>query len=128
MIAGNHINIKMLRTVARRLGPLRERVVFLGGCATYLLITDAAIPEIRPTLDVDVIVDIVSRRQYYKLEKELQELGFTHSLGSKDPICRWQIEGVTVDIMPTDEKILGFSNRWYKSAITHSISIFLNDD
>jgi len=44
MISGNHINIKMLRTVARRLGPLRERVVFLGGCATYLLITDTAIP------------------------------------------------------------------------------------
>ena len=50
MIAGNHINIKMLRTVARHLGPLRERVVFLGGCATYLLITNTAIPEIRPTL------------------------------------------------------------------------------
>lgn len=109
MIAGNHINIKMLRTVARRLGPLRERVVFLGGCATYLLITDAAIPEIRPTLDVDVIVEIVSRLEYYKLEKKLQELGFTHSRRRKDPICRWQIEGVTVDIMPTDEKILGFS-------------------
>jgi len=128
MIAGNHINIEMLRTVASRLGPLRERVVFLGGCATYLLITDTAIPEIRPTLDVDVIVEIASRPQYYKLEKKLQELGFAHSSGNKDPICRWQIEGVTVDIMPTDEKILGFSNRWYKSAITHSISKFLDDD
>ena len=42
MIAGNHTNIKMLRTVARRFGPLRERAVFLGGCATYLLITDNA--------------------------------------------------------------------------------------
>ncbi len=79
MITSNHINIKMLRTVARRLGPLRERVVFLGGCATYLLITDTAIPEIRPTLDVDVIVEIVSRLEYYKLEKKLQELGFAHS-------------------------------------------------
>ena len=128
MIISNHINIKMLRTVARRLGPLRERVVFLGGCATYLLITDTAIPEIRPTLDVDVIVEIVSRLEYYKLEKKLQELGFAHPFGSKDPICRWEIEGVTVDIMPTDEKILGFSNRWYKNAITHSTSIFLDDD
>jgi hypothetical protein len=102
MIISNHINIKMLRTVARRLGPLRERVVFLGGCATYLLITDTAIPEIRPTLDVDVIVEIVSRLEYYKLEKKLQELGFAHSFGSngsKDPICRWEIEGVTVDII-----------------------------
>jgi hypothetical protein len=24
---------------------------------------------------------------------------------------------VKLDIMPTDEKILGFSNRWYKAAI-----------
>ena len=34
------------------------------------------------------------------------------------PICRWQVDGVTVDVMPTDEKILGFANRWYPMCVT----------
>jgi len=34
------------------------------------------------------------------------------------PICRWQVEGVTVDVMPTMEAILGFANRWYPLCVT----------
>jgi hypothetical protein len=32
-------NLEMIRHVARRLGELRERMVFLGGAATVLLIS-----------------------------------------------------------------------------------------
>lgn len=49
-------NLAMVRHVAERLGDLRERVVFLGGAATTLLITDQAAPEVRPTLDVDALL------------------------------------------------------------------------
>lgn len=51
-------NLAMIRRVAFRLGPLRKRVVFLGGAATALLITDSAAPDGRITMDVDVIVEI----------------------------------------------------------------------
>lgn len=54
-------NIELINTVAKRLGPLLDRVVFLGGAATGLLITDTAAPDVRPTLDVDVVVEISSR-------------------------------------------------------------------
>jgi hypothetical protein len=37
--------------VATRLGSLLDKVVFLGGATTSLLITDPAAPEIRGTLD-----------------------------------------------------------------------------
>jgi hypothetical protein len=33
------------------------------------------------------------------------------------PICRWQHGQIKLDLMPLDEKILGFSNRWYKAAM-----------
>lgn len=37
------------------------------------------------------------------------------------PICRWLLDSdigqVKLDVMPVDERILGFSNRWYKAAI-----------
>jgi hypothetical protein len=33
-------------------------------------------PDVRVTQDVDVIVEITSRREYYRLEKELRGKGF----------------------------------------------------
>ena len=50
-------NLAMLERIAEALGPLRHRMVFLGGCATGLLITDPAAAPIRATRDVDVIVE-----------------------------------------------------------------------
>jgi len=38
-------NIELLTRVAEALGDLRERLVFVGGCATALLLTDQAAPR-----------------------------------------------------------------------------------
>ena len=114
-------NLAMVRHVAERLGDLRERVVFLGGAATTLLITDQAAPDVRPTLDVDVIVEIGSGPDYNRLGESLREIGFTEDASEGAPLCRWLIDGIRVDIMPTDERILGFSNRWYLSALRHAV-------
>ncbi len=48
------IHTEMIKQVAERLGPLRPKVVFLGGSATGFQITDKAEPEIRATKDVDI--------------------------------------------------------------------------
>lgn len=45
-------NLAMVERIASALGVFRERVVFLGGCATGLLLTDPAAPVIRTTRDV----------------------------------------------------------------------------
>jgi len=45
---------------AARLGDLRDELVFLGSCATGLLITDRGAPPIRMTRDVDVIAEVSS--------------------------------------------------------------------
>ena len=115
----------MIKQVAERLGPLRAKVVFLGGSATGFHITDRGEAEIRATKDVDIIVDIASIVEYHRLEKSLVELGFFQQIQKDDPICRWYIDDLIVDVMPTDETILGFSNRWYIPAIKNSISIEL---
>ncbi len=115
----------MIKLVAERLGPLRPKVVFLGGSATGFHITDKAEPEIRATKDVDIIVEVASRVDYHQLEKTLRELGFFQKMQKDDPICRWYINDVMVDVMPTDENILGFSNRWYLPAIKNSVTIEL---
>ena len=117
--------IEAIAEVARRLGPLRERVVFLGGAATGLLITDVAAPEMRVTDDVDVIVEVASRTGYYRIEEELRRQGFSQRHEEGDPVCRWTVSGIVVDVMPTDESVLGFGNRWYVPAIEKASTVSL---
>ncbi len=119
------MHIEMIKHVAKGLGQLRPKVVFLGGSATGFHITDKAGPEVRATKDVDIIVEVASRVDYHQLEETLRELGFFQKMQQDDPICRWYLNDVIVDVMPTDENILGFSNRWYLSAIRNSVTIEL---
>jgi len=122
MLGNNNVklaNLRMLEFVATKLGNIRNDVVFLGGCTTGLFLSDPLVPDVRYTLDVDCIVDVISRNQYYQLEKKLSKRGFKKSI-TEDVICRWFYDDVILDVMPTDETILGFGNRWYKQAIAFS--------
>ena len=109
--------LDMVVLVARGLGALREEVAFLGGAVTGLLITDPAAPEIRPTDDVDVIVEVASQVAYASLGRRLRVLGFREDKSEGAPTCRWIFSGQKVDVMPTSAEVLGFANRWYASAL-----------
>lgn len=54
-------NLEILMLAVDRLGDLANEMVFLGGCATGLLITDPAAPAIRVTRDVDAIVEVAAQ-------------------------------------------------------------------
>lgn len=110
-------NLAMVERIASALGELRERVVFLGGCATGLLLTDPAAPALRTTRDVDVVIEVGSRVAYWKLGKEMTARGFRPDQSEGAPICRWVFEGLLLDLMPSDATLLGFGNRWYPDAI-----------
>ena len=63
MLGNNNVklaNLRMLEFVATKLGEIRNDVVFLGGCTTGLFISDPLVPDVRYTLDVDCIVDVIS--------------------------------------------------------------------
>jgi predicted nucleotidyltransferase len=110
------VELAALRTVAERLGLIREEVVFVGGMIRSILITDPGAPPARPTNDIDVVAAIGSQAQYYALAARLRALGFREDEREGAPLCRWIVDGLTVDIMPDHENVLGFSNRWYRSA------------
>jgi hypothetical protein len=109
-------NFNRIRLVAEKLSPLPDRVVFLGRSVVGCLLTDTGAPDVRPTLDVDVIIGVKTQREYHKLSESLRYLGFKEAVES-DVICRWHIDDIVVDIMPTSGKILGFTNRWYPLAM-----------
>jgi len=112
-------NEEMLLIVAKSLPPeLKDHVVFLGGSVVSLLITDQAFSGIRPTRDVDMIVYASNRSSFHTIEESLRTAGFRQVLDDEPPvICRWRVNSVIVDLMPCDESILGFSNKWYKEAV-----------
>ena len=64
VIKKDHPNIKILESAIQKLGPLVDEMVFLGGCASCLLLSDPATPPPRVTYDVDVIVEAASLLDY----------------------------------------------------------------
>jgi hypothetical protein len=113
-------NLELLISVARLLRPLLDELVFVGGCTTALFITDPAAAEVRSTYDVDAIVEIASYAEYAVFSERLRQLGFAEDHSAGAPICRWAHDELRFDVMPTDERILGFSNRWYKAAMENA--------
>lgn len=110
-------NLELLKVAAKLLAPVLDELVFVGGCTTGLLVSDEGAAEVRPTFDVDAIAEITSYVEYTTFGERLHELGFTEDASEGAPICRWHHGEIMLDLMPLDEKILGFSNRWYKSAM-----------
>lgn len=110
--------IEMIDVVAQSLGDdLLEKVVFVGGCTTALLVDDVVtLQHIRSTEDVDMIVEVLSKSEYQDLCQTLRQRGFKESV-EDDVICRWRLGSMIVDVMPTDQEILGFSNIWYPEAV-----------
>ena len=118
-------NVQMVEKVAQALSELCDELVFVGGCATGLLYTSLNAPPPRVTYDVDVVTEVTALTAYHALEEQFASRGFTRDMSPDAPICRWRLGEVEVDLMPTDERILGFSNRWYPLAITSASRVIL---
>lgn len=110
-------NRQLLEAAANVLRPLLDELVFLGGCATGLFLTDPAAAGLRPTKDVDTITEVASYAEYAKLSERLRELGLTEDISEGAPLCRWRHGAIIIDVMPTIEEVLGFANRWYTPAL-----------
>jgi predicted nucleotidyltransferase len=96
-----------------------KEVVFVGG-ATVALYADRPATETRPTDDVDILVQVMHRKDYAVIEERLRSKGFTNDIES-GVICRYKVKGIIVDVMPTGENTLGFSNSWYEEGYTTSV-------
>jgi hypothetical protein len=115
-------NREILRVVAHHLGPLVGEVVFVGGQVAELLVTSPAATRVRPTKDVDLVVQSSTRTSYRAVEEALRGRGFRNDTSEGAPLCRWRTpSGLLIDVMPDTPDTLGFSNRWYSLAIQESI-------
>jgi len=123
-----HENIVRIKAVAQCLKGLNNLYVFVGGAAVSLYSTQKALAEnIRPTDDVDVVIELATYADHSLMEDKLRALGFVNDIES-GVICRYTIQGIIVDIMPTSSDILGFSNRWYPEGFSNAIPYKLDDE
>ncbi len=107
-------NLSLLIGMAQAMGPLCEQVVFVGGCATGLLLDDTGLMDVRPTEDVDAIVEVATLAAYHRLAEQLMQRGFKQTLADNTPPFRWYWNRMQLDLVPLDEQVLGFSNPWYR--------------
>lgn len=116
-----------LEVAAEVLGPVLEEVVFVGGATIHLWLTEPGAPPVRATDDVDVICEVSTRAEYYRLGARLRERGLVEAM-DEPVICRWRSADprLVLDVMPTDPDILGFSNPWYERSISSAETIVLD--
>jgi len=121
----NH-NIIRIKAINNLLGNLSGKFVFVGG-ATVSLYSEKMTSEVRPTNDIDILIELMSYTEYAKLEEILRAMGFVNDTES-GVICRYKIQGIIVDIMPTSDSPLGFSNKWYPEGYKNAIEYFIDDE
>lgn len=92
------LNRLRLKAVANQLGPLNEQVVYVGGATVSLYVDENATLDIRPTDDVDVIIELASYTNYSQLDERLRALGFQNDVMS-GVICRYRMPGMLIDVM-----------------------------
>lgn len=118
-------NLAAVQSAFTALGDLGDAVVLVGGCAAGLLVTAARSEMIRPTRDVDLVVEVASQQDFHRMEKQMRARGFSNDQSPEAPVCRWRFEEVIIDLMPSDPGILGFSNRWYHRAVALADKVVL---
>lgn len=109
--------IVAMRAVADRLDQAGIDYAFVGGCIVNLLLDHPALAPVRPTDDVDVIVEVAAGQRYSDLEEKMRALGFQHDVSVGAPLCRWKLGDLTVDIMPTEGEAIGLNTRWFTEAL-----------
>lgn len=116
------INLEILKVIAEELKSLKEEIVYLGGATISLFVTEPEYVSIRETFDVDCVVEVTHRQEYEAIAQKLRKLGFKED-NQSSVICRFRKGELILDVMPTDGKILGFSNIWYQEAFKNAVKI-----
>jgi hypothetical protein len=109
----------MVSYVAERLQELRDEFVFLGGAIVGLLLDQPGARIPRATRDVDATVQASTLSEFYALDRALLAKGFVNDVNG--PLCRYLHGSVRLDVMPLNEEVLGFSNRWYRLAFETAV-------
>lgn len=89
MLKNTQINRIATRTIAKGLGELNNRVVYVGGAVVSFYIDDPSADDVRPTKDIDISLEIAGLGALEKLRQELSQKGFHQSI-EDTVMCRFR--------------------------------------
>lgn len=121
------INEALVKEVAIALKELNEIMVFVGGATISLYTDDPAALEIRPTSDIDMTIKLSHNyADWVKLNVRLGELGFQPNTKGH-ALCNFIYNNINIDIMPSEDGIIGKANTWYKVGFDNLQSVKLDN-
>ncbi len=82
--------VRMIVAVAMALDSFSGDYCFVGGAVGFLYSDINANMPVRPTKDVDCVIRVASRVDFYQKKEELRALGFKNDMTPK-VICRWKL-------------------------------------
>lgn len=102
-----------IKRIARALGELNARAVYVGGAVVGLYSNDSAAGDVRPTKDVDISLEILTEVELEKLRQDLISRGFRQT-AEDNVMCRFRYGEIKVDVMST--KGIGWApaNVWFQ--------------
>lgn len=119
-------NIIRIKSVNTLLQSIDVNFAFIGG-ATVSLYAQREATDVRPTEDIDIVVEIATYgTEYTRLTEKLLKMGFSPDTES-NVICRYLHTGLIIDVMPVDDDVLGFTNKWYKDGLKNAIDYVIDD-
>lgn len=116
-----------IERVAIALGHLKDRCLLAGGASIPFYITDSLEEKPRVTDDIDVVIEVSTAAEFRGIEAQLRTQGFLNDTSQGAPICRWLLEGIKVDVMPSKESILGFAEGWYQAGFSTAMQVKVTD-
>ena len=62
---------------------------------------------------------------YHRVADKLMDRGFKQTMADNTPPFRWYWNRMQLDLVPLDEKVLGFANRWYRVGFDAALAVEL---
>ncbi len=107
------INLATIETVAKALGEINDDVVYVGGAVVSLYVTENGAEQARPTMDIDISVQVSSYAGMEILRQKLAGKGI-YPTPSETVMYRYSFGGILLDFIPFEDTPLGPTNRWLK--------------
>jgi predicted nucleotidyltransferase len=118
--------INTIKMVANALADLNDECIYVGGAVTGLYADDPLAPKVRPTKDIDIVLEIVSLIELERLRQKLAERNIRFAQ-EENTVCRFKYKHILIDVMSTNEVGWAPANQWFKGGLDNAEIYHLDD-
>lgn len=116
-------NLQNLEKVATQLDQLLNHVIFIGGSVLELYASDPSAPALRPSREIDCLLNIETAAEFHIWQQTLEARGFKKAQADSGHTSHqiWRFEDITLTFTYPNFSEKNSFNRWYQDGIFHAI-------